>query len=187
MAKVIEAFEDWAYEYEQKYQYKFSAGVVVPKASIIAIKGGDPTTGGLTAADCTLYILCFIPPDFNPGTISRELKEITDKIGVPVNIKPYTYRPGFEGKNVSMLMEAVEKAHMAVFNEKTRPVSPPITSMWQDVNIFNEFGIPSLSYGPGGLTSDTPAEYFTEVDELYQFARIYVLIALDICNREKES
>ncbi len=188
MAKVIEAFEDWAYEYQQKYQYKFTGGVVVPKAAIMSIRGGDPTLLGAVPGVCSLYIFCFIPPDFNPGTISTELKEMTEKIGVPVDIEMYAYRRGFEGKNVSMLADAVERTHLIVFNEKPRPVSPGITSMWRDVNVFNGFGIPSLTYGPGMSTAmfQEHMTFYIEVDELYQFAKAYALIALDICSKKKE-
>jgi acetylornithine deacetylase/succinyl-diaminopimelate desuccinylase-like protein len=189
MARVIEAFEDWAYEFQQKYQFKFSGGTVIPKASIVGVRGGDPTSCGSVIGVCSLYVKCFIPPRFNPLTISRELKEVTDKIGVPVEIEPYTYRPGIEGENISELTNAIKKAHLAVFNEKTKQIIPEFTSMWRDCNLFNHFGIPSVTYGPGGGAAGTLAKgqkISMEVNELYQFAKSYVLIALDICNKKKE-
>ncbi len=187
MAKVIEAFEDWAYQYQQKYQTEFNGATVIPKASIMGIRGGDPTNHGAVIGVCSLYIRAFMPPGFNPLTIVRELREMTDKIGVPVEIEPYAYRPGFEGENTEMLTDAIEKAHQSVFNEKTRPINSGYSSMWRDCNIFNAFGIPSVTYGPGGRADNLPGgiAFGIPVDELYDFAKAYALIALDICNQEK--
>ena len=39
MARVIEAFEEWAYQYQQKYRMEFDGGAVIPKASIVGIRG----------------------------------------------------------------------------------------------------------------------------------------------------
>jgi len=188
MAKVIEAFEDWAYEFQQKYQFTFGGGTVIPKASIVGIRGGDPTTCGSVIGVCALYVKCFIPPEFNPITIARELQEVMDKIGVPVEIEAYAHWPGVEGKNLAVLTDAIDKAHFTVFNEKTRQVIPPITSMWRDCNVFNQFSIPSVTYGPGGGEAGTlgkGTKFSMGIEELYQFVKSYVLIALDICNRKK--
>jgi acetylornithine deacetylase/succinyl-diaminopimelate desuccinylase-like protein len=188
MAKVIEAFEEWAYQYQQKYRTEFDGATVIPKASIVGIRGGDPTTCGSVTGVCSLYIKAFTPPGFNPLTIVRELKEATEKIGVPVEIEPYAFRPGFEGINTGLLTDVIETAHQAVFNEKIRPIDPEIPSMWRDCNVFNSFGIPSVTYGPGGGTGTLPegAAFGMPADELYNFAKAYALIALDICNRPRE-
>lgn len=188
MAKVIEAFEDWAYRYQQKYQVNYDGATVIPKASIVGIRGGDPTTCGSVTGVCSLYIKAFTPPGFNPMTILRELKEATDKIGVPVVIEPYAFRPGYEGKNTEVLTDVIDKAHQSVFSEKIQPINSEIPSMWRDCNVFNSFGIPSVTYGPGGGAGSLPkgAAFGMPADELYHFAKVYALIALDICNRPRE-
>lgn len=188
MAKVIEAFEEWAYQYQQKYRMEFDGGTVIPKASIVGIRGGDPTTLGALIGVCSIYIKCFTPPGFNPMTILRELNEMVEKIGVPAKIEPFAFRPGFEGKNTEMLTEAIERAHQAVFSEKLQPISPEVPSMWRDCNVFNSFGIPSVTYGPGAPAGQLPKgiPFAMEVDELYNFTKSFALIALDICSREKK-
>jgi acetylornithine deacetylase/succinyl-diaminopimelate desuccinylase-like protein len=187
MAKVIEAFEEWAYQYQQKYRAEYNGNTVIPKASIVGIRGGDPTTCGSVTGVCSLYIKAFTPPDFNPWNIVEELKEATDRIGVRVEIEPYAFRPGFEGKNTGTLTDAIEQAHQVVFSENIRPVNPEIPSMWRDCNVFNSFGIPSVTYGPGGGTGTLPTgtAFGMSADELHDFAKAYALIALDICNRPK--
>src|SRR2546423_1194976 len=61
MAKVIEGFEDWAWQYQQKYRMEFDGGTVIPKASIVGIRGGDPTTCGAVIGVCAIYIKAFTP------------------------------------------------------------------------------------------------------------------------------
>jgi hypothetical protein len=55
--------------------------------------------------------------------------------------------------------------------------------MWRDVNIFNELGIPSITYGP---RSEHHAEKRAfKIASLYQAACVYTRIILDLCNQEK--
>lgn len=187
MAKVIEAFEDWAYQYQQKYRWEFDAGTVIPKASIVGIRGGDPTTCGSVTGVCALYIKAFTPPGFKAITMVREIEDAIAKIGVPAKVECYAFRPGFEGQNTKGLTDAIESAHQSVFTEKVHPINPEIPSMWRDCNVFNSFSIPSVTYGPGGGTGTLPkgAAFGMPADELYNFAKSYALIALDICNRPR--
>jgi acetylornithine deacetylase/succinyl-diaminopimelate desuccinylase-like protein len=188
MAKVIEAFEEWAYQYQQKYRMAFDGGTVIPKASIVGIRGGDPTTCGAVIGVCSIYIKCFTPPGFNPLTILRELNETVERIGVPAKVESFGFRPGFEGKNTELLTEAIGRAHQAIFSEKLQPIRSEVPSMWRDCNVFNSFGIPSVTYGPGAPAGQLPKgiPFAMEVDELYNFTKSFALIALDICSRERK-
>jgi len=188
MAKIIEAFEEWAYHYQQTYRMDFDGGTVIPKASIVGIRGGDPTTCGAVIGVCSIYVKSFTPPGFNPMTILRELTEMTEKIGVPARVECFGFRPGVEGKNTDLLTEVIAGAHEAVFSEKLQPIRPEVPSMWRDCNVFNAFGIPSVTYGPGAPAGQLPKgiPFAMEVDELYDFTRSFALIALDICTRERK-
>lgn len=188
MAKIIEAFEEWAYGYQQKYGAKFDGGTVVPKASIVGIRGGDPTTCGAVIGVCSIYIKCFTPPGIAPLTIIRELDAMLEKVGVPAKVECFGFRPGFEGQNTDLLTDAIGRAHQAVFNEKLQPIPTEVSSMWRDCNVFNSFGIPSVTYGPGAPAGELPidAPFAMEIDELYNFAKSFALVALDICSRERK-
>ena len=188
MAKIIEAFEEWAYQYQQRYRVEFDGGTVIPKASIVGIRGGDPTTLGAVIGVCSIYIKCFTPPGFLPLTITRELNEMVERIGVPAQVECFAFRPGFEGKNTDLLTDAIGRAHRTIFNEDLRPVKPEIPSMWRDCNVFNSFGIPSVTYGPGAPAGELPKgiPFAMEVDELYNFTKSFALIALDICSMDRK-
>jgi hypothetical protein len=53
--------------------------------------------------------------------------------------------------------------------------------MWRDVNIFNEVGIPSATFGFPRKTEPGLNEKFVEIEDLVDCSRMYALTALDIC------
>ena len=53
---VIQAFEEWAYEYQQRNTYKGESGTVVPKASINAVRSGYPFNLTSTPQVCSFYV-----------------------------------------------------------------------------------------------------------------------------------
>jgi hypothetical protein len=55
--------------------------------------------------------------------------------------------------------------------------------MWRDTNVFNEMGIPSATYGPAAGAGG--GNYFLTIDDLLTSAKLYALIMMDICNRDK--
>ena len=75
---------------------------------------------------------------------------------------------------------AVEASHLKIFRESPAPV----TSMWRDINVFNELRIPSLTYGPPRSLpqgADSSKGKFMSIKDLVNVTEIYALIAMDIC------
>ncbi|MEA2269643.1 MAG: hypothetical protein QOC64_2253, partial [Solirubrobacteraceae bacterium] len=69
--------------------------------------------------------------------------------------------------------------HRMEFGEDCEIATPPECSMWRDHLLFNEVGIPALTYGPaavvgGGIFSVTK-------QDLMRSARVYALTALTLC------
>jgi len=52
------------------------------------------------------------------------------------------------------------------------------------VNVFNEMGIPAVTYGP--TTGAGEGKYSLNLDALVKAAQTYALISLDLCNQEKK-
>jgi hypothetical protein len=61
------------------------------------------------------------------------------------------------------------------------PVDTPEISMWRDINIFNEVGIPSATFGMPRKSAPGIPEKFIEVRDLMDAAKMYALVALEIC------
>jgi hypothetical protein len=55
--------------------------------------------------------------------------------------------------------------------------------MWRDINVFNEVGIPALTYGPAASAGG--GNVCVTIDDLYKTAQVYAVLALDLCNQEK--
>jgi acetylornithine deacetylase/succinyl-diaminopimelate desuccinylase-like protein len=178
-AAVLEAFERWAYDYEQQNVYECDGGRVVPKAIIGAVRGGLPYKITKTPSVTHLYADVRIAPGADPRAIERSLRAALEKTGVPVTIEPYVFRAGYEAKGVEFLVEKIESAHERVIGGAPgRPIDA-ITSMWRDSNVFNEVGIPTVVYGPGA--SSGAGGLAMDIDEMVKAARVYAAIALEVC------
>ncbi|HBY98000.1 MAG: M20/M25/M40 family metallo-hydrolase [Ardenticatenaceae bacterium] len=184
-ARLVEAIEEWAAEYERRYSYHSRTGEVVPKASVGAIRGGLPYKPIETAGLCALYVDVRVPPKVEPLVPLEELRGLVARLDVQADVQPYLFRRGYEGKNTDLLEAAIEIAHRRFFAEPPTEPDPPVSSMWRDLNVFNEIGIPAVTYGPPLGLSSEGWSYFIEADDIVRAAQLYALIAFDICNRPK--
>ena len=81
--------------------------------------------------------------------------------------------------------QALEKANLSIRGEKMQPVVGLECSMWRDINIFNEVGIPAATFGPAVGAGSFGEAFGITIDDLYKTAQIYALTALDICRQNK--
>ncbi len=184
-SRFIAAFEGWASDYEQRYSYQSRTGMVVPKASIGAIRGGLPYKPIETAGICALYLDIRVPPNVEPLVPFGELRELVKDLGLNAELETYLFRRGYEGENTFTLEEAVTTAHGNFFPEPPSEPDAPVSSMWRDLNVFNEVGIPSITYGPPLGLSSEGWTYYIKTGDIARAAQLYALIALDICNRPR--
>jgi acetylornithine deacetylase/succinyl-diaminopimelate desuccinylase-like protein len=180
-ATVIPALQAWACAYEERFRFEGPDGTIVPKAVIGAIRAGNPYHITRTSEVCALYLDCRLVPRQDPLAIKRELTELLADLGVPGTVDLFVYRRSYEAGDTGPLLEGVRSAHRAVFDAEVQQAEPVISSMWRDVSIFNEMGIPSITYGP-------PRNFRGQsmaIADLMRAAQAYALIALDVCGREK--
>lgn len=182
--KFIEAFESWASEYEKQGSYSSPSGPVAPKACIGALRAGLPYKPIETAGVCALYLDIRIPPQGDPNAVLRELRSLLARLDLSADVQPYLFRKGYDGRNVEPLQDAVRNAHARVFDKPPALPDAPVSSMWRDLNVYNEVGIPSLTYGPPLGLSAEGWSYFIRRDDVNLAAELYSMIALDLCNQE---
>jgi acetylornithine deacetylase/succinyl-diaminopimelate desuccinylase-like protein len=183
MARLIERLEEWAYDYERRHRYECPGGVVVPKANIGAIRGGVPYKITKTVQQCAIYVDVRITPIQNPLDVREELRRLVAGAGLSGEVELYVYRRAYEGQRVEPLAEAVRRSHQQIFGETPKVGAPHFASMWRDINVFNEMGIPSLTYGPGASVGG--GNLAMRIADLVTAAKLYALIALDLCNQER--
>jgi acetylornithine deacetylase/succinyl-diaminopimelate desuccinylase-like protein len=177
-APVITALNRWAVAYADR-MYECPGGIVVPKATIGAIRSGRPDKITKSTELAILYLDIRIAPDIHPMSIQRELESVLGDTGIPFDLECFLYRRGYEAEGIELLAEATRAAHRDEFGTEPGVPVPPITSMWRDITPFNEAGIPSLTYGPSSSTGG--GNFSVGVDELAATARVYARTALIYC------
>lgn len=179
----IQALEGWAAEYQRRYTREFKAGRVVPKAQVGGIKGGN-TKASNAPQVCSVYVGAFTPPGLDPLALRDEISTTLNEAGVPAtHVDLYHFRRGYEAQNADRLIDALRDSHIDTFGEPPAPANPATSSMWRDVNIFNEVGIPAVTYGP--RMQSYPYTNALSVDSLYDAARVYARLIVNLCNQEK--
>jgi acetylornithine deacetylase/succinyl-diaminopimelate desuccinylase-like protein len=145
-AVAVAALEDWAATYQKKYTRKLGGGVVIPKAQIAAIRSGHSTALMATPQICSLYLGAFTVPGHDPLALRVEIEQALAAAGVPASeVELYLFRRGYEAKNAERITDALHRAHQATFGTAPPPANPATCSMWRDINMFNELGIPAVT------------------------------------------
>lgn len=175
-AVLIPLLEEWAMDYEVRNKTRFDGGTLLPKASIGAIRAGLPYQIIRPPEVCNLYVDVRLVPGANPLDIKEELAEVLAKGGIEGQVELYLHRPGYQASGIERLLEELGKGHSTVCSSPMEsPPEVPITSMWRDTNIYAEFGIPALNYGPGGGAGS--GQNSVLIDDLVKAAKIFALTA----------
>lgn len=183
-AHFIPFLERWAEEYEKKYTTRFSGGTVVPKASIGAIRAGLPYLIIRPPEVCSLYVDIRLVPGMNPLDVKEELVRLLTQSEVEGEVELYLHRPGHEAEKVDDLLEDLGKAYRHVGGRQIEyPPDIPITSMWRDTNVYAEFGIPALNFGPGGGGGSGAHDIL--ISDLVKASKIYALTAYYVGRRSR--
>ena len=99
---------------------------------------------------CMLYLDIRTAPGQDGGAIRHELRALMDECGLEGKVEQFVNRNGYEAHGIEPLAGAVDEAHRSVFGEECEIADSPECSMWRDHNVYNEMGIPALTYGPPG-------------------------------------
>lgn len=180
-ALFVPVLQEWARRYERRFTYKCKDGTIIPKAVIGAIRGGNPYHVTRTSELCALYLDCRLTPESDPLALRRELRELLESEKIPGDVEIFVYRRSYGSGDNTLLLEALRKAHRETLGTELELAAPVYSSMWRDVLVFNEMGIPAITYGP-------PRSFRKQamsVADLLSAAKVYARLALNVCNQEK--
>jgi len=180
-ALFVPVLQEWASKYESRFVYKSKDGVIVPKAVIGAIRGGNPYHVTRTSELCALYLDCRLTPESDPLSLRRELRELLGTAGLPGTVELFLYRRSYGSGGNDVLLDGLRDAHRAVIGGDLQLAEPVYSSMWRDVLIFNEMGIPAITYGP----PRSFRKQAMKVLDLLRAAKVYSHVAIAVCGREK--
>lgn len=183
-AHVIMAIEEWAVEYEKRETLEFAGGTIIPKAQIVQACGAERV--GRPSPFCDLFIDVRIAPGKNPLAVKQEIIAVVNQLNIECEVSLFQYSRGYIAQNAEPLIAAVTAAHRYVFSSE--PPAPPAaeTSMWRDLNVFNEVGIPSICYGPPRQRESLSGAQnrAMKISDLVQATKVYALTALILCGVE---
>lgn len=176
---VLQGIEEWALDYEERHRYESAGGTVIPRVNIGAIRAGDPSMIIQSPEVCFVYLDVRTVPGQRSELIAGELEELVRALGVDATVEQFVNRPGYEAQGIEPFVAAVDEAHEFEFGTRCELADPAVCSMWRDHNVFNEMGIPALTYGPAGIVGG--GKFAMAVPDLVRCARVYALMALAIC------
>jgi hypothetical protein len=130
-----------------------------------------------TSALCAIYPDCRLTPASDPVAIRRKLVDVMKSRGIPGEVELFVYRRSYEAGDTGVLLDGLRKSHAASFGTELELAAPVISSMWRDISIFNEMGIPSITYGP--------PRNFRRPWMIVRTAEIYANVAIEVCNTVK--
>ncbi len=177
---LLQRLEEWAYEYEQTHTYECAGGTVIPKVNISAVRSGRPWMILTNPEVLMLYLDIRTVPGQDGGLLRYELEDMLEGLGLEGKVEQFLNRDGYEAKGIEPLADALDAAHVAEFSVAPEIATAPETSMWRDHNVYNEMGIPALTYGPPGVAGD--GSYAVSKADLLRTARVYALTALALCS-----
>jgi len=176
-AHLVIAIEQWAIGYTERESQPFPGGQFVPRAQVVKVSGSE------ALGWCDIHVDVRIVPGKNPEHVRGEIAAVAAALGVEAKVSVYQWSRGHIAKNAEPLIEAIEAAHHELFG--TALAQPPAaeTSMWRDVNIFNEVGIPSVCYGPPRQMEPFSGarDRAMKIDDLLAATKVYAATILKLC------
>lgn len=199
MEKVIQRLRAWEPTYEQRHPHP----LMRPRLGISAIQGGFPFKPSLCPPPyCFLYIHVTMVPKTNINSVKQEIQDILDELAredpefntpSPAEVEIYLARNGYEVSLDHPLVKAVEQAHRAVLNADPVYPEPYRYSVSSDGSTLDEYGIPAITYGPGGINRQRQYSMFDRelgeilsLSNLVECTKVYALAAADLCSRDRQ-
>ncbi|HYY87599.1 MAG TPA: M20/M25/M40 family metallo-hydrolase [Chloroflexota bacterium] len=195
MRRVIDRLEAWEPIYEQRHPHT----LMKPRVGISAIQGGFPYKPSLCPAPyCYLYIHVTMVPKTNINSVKQEMQDILNDLAADdpefkSDIDIYLARNGYEIAMEHPLVRAMEQAHRSVLGQAPVYPEPYRYSVSSDGSTLDEYGIPALTYGPGGINRqreysmyDRELGEILSISNLVDCTKVYAMAALDLCQRDRE-
>lgn len=180
-SKFVEILKDFIREYQTKYTYKD----VKPPVNVGCIEGGLKWRLSRTPLKTSVYIDFRYPPMTNITDIISYIKSFVKKaenvLGVKIYMETYLTDHWSHIDESEFIVRAIENAYLNVMGKS---IMKTIVTWSSDANILNRFGIKTVLFGPAGEPSKE-IRGMQRVDTLEKTAKIYALVALDVCNRRK--
>ncbi|MGQ7793157.1 M20 family metallopeptidase [Faunimonas sp. B44] len=188
MTELYPDLMEWGKRYEAAHSFMGEH----PNITLGAIRGGAPWRLSRNPYSCSLYIEARLVPGQSIEAVKRDLRSVLNGFaertgtGEP-ELYVYLTDPATAISEDLPIIDALGQAQAQVSGERKPSI---IRRPGADAVHFTVYGVPCVSFGPGGRVhpdlKGQPMHVVGEhanVDELVTAANIYVATALDLCNR----
>ncbi len=194
MGKVVTAIEEeFGPRYAQAHAYDLGPedGRMEPQVNVGGIDGGLPFKPNYVPAICCSYVDIFFTPKQTPKDAVDELRaflsDLATRIGVTAEVEPYLTRgPATETSTDHHLVQTCKRIYEYTTGEKHPVPEPARVSIGDDSNTTRMWGIPSVTWGPGGLYRQEASgrgEYVT-VGEVLNAPKMYTAAMVELIGRK---
>ncbi len=172
--RVLEALRAWEPEFEAAHPHP-RMGSRIGFGGITAGNSFQPAVNPPRVAD--LFLDLRYPPDSTIMDVRRELQRELLRIrqedpALATELTLYLCRNGYEVDDSEPVVHAIEEAHADVFGEVPGRPERYRYDVSADTSILHEFGVPAITYGPGGLRRDGGRSVYDEFGELVSIKNI---------------
>lgn len=186
--RVLDALRAWETVFEGNHDHPRMGS----RIGFGAIAGGRPFQPCVNPArSCDLFLDFRFPPDATIMAVQRELKAFLEDLrrkdpALETELRFYLCRNGYEISDDEPVVRAIEAAHVDVFGGPPGRPERYRYDVSADTSILHEFGVPALTYGPGGIRRDGGYSVYDEfgelvaIDNLARCTRVYALAALQL-------
>lgn len=186
--RILDALRRWEPEFEAAHPHPRMGS----RLGFGAIAGGRPFQPCVNpAAICDLFLDLRFPPDASMVQVRRELRAFLDAVKqtdstLESELSFFLCRNGYELDDGAEVTRAVDAAHLAVRGERAGRPERYRYDVSADTSILSEFGVPGLTYGPGGIRRDGGYSVYDEngelvsIENLVACTKVYARAALDL-------
>jgi len=179
--RVLDALRGWESTFEANHPHPRMGS----RIGFGAIAGGRPFQPCVNpAAMCDLFLDLRFPPDAPMVAVQRELRDFLADVRrrdptLETELSFFLCRNGYEIDDGQPVVRAIEAAHEAIVGGSAGRPERYRYDVSADTSILHEFGVPGLTYGPGGIRRDGGYSVYDDhgelvaVDNLLRCTRVY--------------
>lgn len=184
--RILARLRGWEPEFEASHPHPRMGS----RIGFGAIAGGRPFQPCVNpAASCEVFLDLRFPPDASMTQVRRQVRAFLDDVratepDLESELSFFLCRNGYEIDDAEPVVRAVDAAHRAVVGDAAGRPERYRYDVSADTSILHEFGVPGLTYGPGGIRRDGGYSVYDEfgelvsVDNLVACTKVYARAAL---------
>jgi acetylornithine deacetylase len=147
-----------------------------------AVRGGLPWRLSRTPGRTDLFLDVRVPPTMSMQDARRAFDELVRDLGERhpdwgIDSDVYVTAPGAEIDERHPLVEAIDRGHSAVFGA---PPERDAVRWFSDASALTRYGVATVNYGTSSGLPGAEGESL-DVDGLVRIAKVYALVAADVC------